>query len=413
MKRLGVFFATLTLFSGMAFIADAAPTTKIIIQSESKDLIVNPTLNFRGISGNQAFSDAMKSLLTATGWFTMKNGENTDFVVSGSGSDGTFIVTLEFGNSQLLRQQVKIAPGKERVAAKMLVDMILKKCFPDYDLDGLCKSKIVFCAETAPNERNLYMCDIDGQELTQLSHFKSLVVEPAWFPTGKTIAFTKYNRTTTDILELDVNSKKARRLASYPGLNVGAAISPNGKNLALILSLDNQVELYVKAVNSATKKRLTNGQAVEASPVWNKEGNMICFVSDEGGRTPKLWVINANGTGRQKLPTIGTEATSPDWSGDNKIVYSARVPSGYTIAVLGLNSETQKFSGDVFSRGKGNPGGGWESPSWSPDNRHVVCCRIVNGKSSLWVVDTFTGAARPLLNVARNLSMPSWSPLMK
>ena len=92
---------------------------------------------------------------------------------------------------------------------------------------------------------------------------------------------------------------------------------------------------------------------------------------------------------------------TPDWSGDNKIVYCTRVGGDYTMAVLDLATGKNYRATDVK--------GTWESPAWGPDNRQVVCKRSDGARASLFIVDTWTGGVRQLLATKNHLSMPAWS----
>ena len=272
-----------------------------------------------------------------------------------------------------------------------------------FNVAGICSTKIAFGAQTQIGKKEIFTCDFDGQNVTQLTFNNSLSVEPDWIPGRNAIVFTLYSKMFTDIVELDISSRRCRRIAQFPGLNSGASVSPNGKYLALILSRDKQVELYIKSFSGSAFKRLTNGIGVEASPCWSPAGDKICFVSDMS-RRPSLYIISAGGGNPVKLSTQGTEAVSPSWSLDNKIAYSAKM-GNYTIAVLDLN-------GREAGRTVINAAGDWESPSWAPDARHVVCARTYAGSTSLFIVDTWTGKARQLLSGKMNIVLPSWSGIM-
>ena len=102
--------------------------------------------------------------------------------------------------------------------------------------------------------------------------------------------------------------------------------------------------------------------------------------------------------------TYGIEAVSPSWSGNGQIAYSARTKGHYVIAIKDLNNNNKSR---ILIQDAGN----WESPSWAPDNRHLVCSRELNHKKSLYIVDTFTGQYRKLFKSPYSLSLPSWSPL--
>ena len=98
---------------------------------------------------------------------------------------------------------------------------------------------------------------------------------------------------------------------------------------------------------------------------------------------------------------MGSEAVSPDWSNEGIIVYSAKMGNHYAIAVLDP-------AGREEPRVVIAAAGDWESPSWAPDNRHVVASRKLDGRSSLFVIDTWTGTARRILAGQVPFSMPSW-----
>jgi len=158
-------------------------------------------------------------------------------------------------------------------------------------------------------------------------------------------------------------------------------------------------------LNGRERRRLTTSKAVEASPCWSPDGGTICFVSDRSG-APRLYMIPANGGAIRQLPAVGSEAVTPDWSSDNKIVYSAKVGGSYRLAVLDMKGRDTGVVPNL-------PAGEWESPSWAPDGRHVVASRRIGRKSELYVVDTKTGSARKLLNFQFNQSSPDWSRIRK
>jgi TolB protein len=286
--------------------------------------------------------------------------------------------------------------------AAAAIDTIIEDSFKELKIKGFCSSSVAFCAQTSPGVRNIYICDIDGQNVRQLTRVKTLCVEPAWSPSGNTVLYSKYGKSGISVVETEVRPPhRSRMISSFPGINAGAALSPDGRKMAVILSPDHQVNLYVMDMGSRKKQRLTTGKAVEASPVWGPDGRQIAFVSDEGG-SPKINVINADGTGRRVLKSIGRTTVTPDWSKDNKIVYAALVNGNYTLGVYDMNTgETSRVTKES---------GNWESPAWAADNRHVVAKRTAGGTSGIYVVDTWTGKVRPLLQTTHSLSMPAWSP---
>ncbi len=372
---------------------------KMVIKGTVKD---NPTIHFSGIAGNGRLSESVAAFLKACGWFdVVGDGAKADYQLTGQANGGTATLQLAMGGVPMAGWRVP-ASGDPRESAKVAVDAILEKLFK---VRNLCHTQIAFCAETEKGMRNIFVCDIDGGDVRQITNFRSLCVEPSWFPGGKSIAYTKYGKAVTDVVETRLYPNLAtRRLTSLPGLNVGVAISPDGSRMALIQSPDHLVDLYVRNVSGGAPRRLTRGKAVEASPCWSPDSRQICFVSDESGR-PRLYAINADGSGRRQLPSVGSESVTPDWSDNGQIVYATKVGGAYTVAVLDLKSGENIRATNVP--------GTWESPAWGPDNRQVVCKRSDGPRSSLFIIDTWTGKVRQLLATRNNLSMPCWSKAQK
>ena len=362
----------------------------------------NPTLYTGEISGPPAFVNALRSYLGTCGWFDLTGTPRADYVLKGSASGSGMTLTIELGGVPTGTWNIAFDREPPRVLAGKTADAIIEKCFKALKVRGFCRSRIVFCAATAPGVRNLYACDIDGGDVEQLTNYNTFCVEPAWSSTGRSVIFSKYNKSGIDVVETTIaKPRRSRILCGFRGINTGAAPSPDGRKLAVILSPDHKVDLYVISVGNPVPKRLTRGIAVEASPAWSPDGSRIVYVSDESGR-PLLYIINSDGTGRQRLPALGTDAVTPDWSADNKIVYATRINGSYTIAVLDLKTGRNTRATDIP--------GSYESPTWAADNRQIVCKRSSGRQSELCVIDTWTGKVRRLLSTSYPLSMPVWSP---
>src|SRR5690606_11493004 len=79
-----------------------------------------------------------------------------------------------------------------------------------------------------------------------------------------------------------------------------------------------------------TPRRLTEGDAVELSPVWSPDGQWIAFATwsdDEGGHIARA---RANGSGNaQRLTTAPALYQERAWSPDNRIVAERAAASSY------------------------------------------------------------------------------------
>jgi TolB protein len=366
-------------------------------------LEINPKLYYKGFTGDTDFSGYIKANLMNCGWFELVSSSNKNrakYRISGKVDNNRACLSVTGGASFTLT--MNIDRSNPQRTAQHLVDAVLKKLF---NVPGICASKIAFVAQTG-KIKEIYECGYDGTGIKRLTSNKSLSLEPNWSRDKKILVYTYYHNNYTDVVGLKFADGKTYKLANFPGLNMGGTISPNGKYLAVVLSRDEQVELYIKKIYGKGLKRLTKDEAVEGSPCWSPNGLNICFVSDKSLRRPRLYIVNVNSGKTFQINTVGSEAVTPDWSSvGNKIVYSARFGKQFTLAVYDVRSARS-------SSVKINASGDWMSPSWAPDGRHVVCSRVLNYHSQLYIVDTWTGKAKKLLNSKMGLSSPSWSGLM-
>jgi len=388
--------AAAALLAFTPVVLPAAPAEPIVV---TKGIRTNPTLFFSGVPGDEELTRQMRSFLGACGWFDLVNDPKAEYVLAGRREPGRVVMAMSMGGAPAGSWALP-SSNPPRRAAQQMTDAIIQQTFKELKVKGFCSTKIAFCAETAKGVKNIYTCDIDGGNIEQITNFTALCVEPCWFPDGRSIGYSKYNRTGIDVLETRLSPKESRVLAAFRGINTGAAISPDGRNLAVILSPDHKVDLYIMPVGGRGLRRLTNGISVEASPCWSPDGSEIAFVSDETG-SPRIHIVSADGRNRRVLRAIGADAVTPDWSGDGKIVYATRMNSGYTIAVYDLKTgENKRITEEP---------GVWESPAWAADNRQVVCKRSDGRRSALYVIDSWTGKTRLLVSTPYNLSMPAWS----
>jgi TolB protein len=387
--------------AGILFFIIIASVTGVAqekIRIQKSAVAKNPTLYFSGISGNRALSASLAKNLKNCGWFDIVVDPKANYVAGGSMVGTQLKVSLRRGSGALVTGfRIPVNGRDPDLTTRQAVDYLLNKVF---GVKGLCTSKIAFCAEVKPGYKEIYTANYDGSGLKKITSNRSLSVEPAWEPGQKRLVYTMYSKMFTDIIEYDVASARSRRLIQFPGLNAGAAVSPDGRYFAVILSKDGTVDLYVKSINTKYMKRLTKGKSSESSPCWSPSGAKLCFVSDQS-RSPKLYVIPVGGGNMTKLPTLGTESVSPDWSSDNKIIYSAKMGKHYAIALFDVK-------GKEPSRAITSAAGDWESPSWAPDNRHIVASRKFGGRSDIYVIDTWTGKAKRILAGKIPFSNPSW-----
>ena len=366
----------------------------------------NPTLVLRQVQGSATQKKLLLDTLRRCDWFAVSEGaKDPDFIVTARyDSVASGMVSLQVSSSKrgTMSLQARGPSGDSKLSTYRVVDQLLHNLF---HVPGICQSRIAFAVGGRGNLKEIYTCRFDGSEARRLTHNGSISTEPSWGSKGRYLVYTLYQHNTTSIVLMDMLRNRQRRLSHFRGLNAGADLSPDGQWIALSLSKDRRVDLYLLPLQGSAPRQLTRNYAVESSPTWSPRGARLCFVSDQAGK-PQLFLMSARGGTPTRLLRERDEAVSPDWSPvSNHICFSTRVGGHYAVAVVDMNNSTRQRK--IVTTAAGD----WESPSWAPDGRHIVCSRGLRGRRELYQVDTWHGRMIPITRNGDH-SLPSWSPLL-
>ena len=206
---------------------------------------------------------------------------------------------------------------------------------------------------------------------------------PVFSPDGARIAYS-YPRAGIQVMDADGTNRK-RLTINHHGED--PAWSPDGTRIAYTRDLGYRV--FTIGVEGADERQLTNG-LYDWNPAWSPDGTQVAF-SHNPFFDPGISVINTDGTRRQRL-TVGQSDGKPVWSPDSKrIAYT----NGEGIWVINANgSDRQRLLGREYA---------YPDLAWSPDSTRIAY--IYNG---IWVMDADGTNRRQLtLNYGRE---PAWSP---
>jgi TolB protein len=327
------------------------------------------------------FKRVLEDDLIRSGWFTPA-APGAEFSLVGTAQDsGQIAAQIQlFSASQqrwLLSKQYTAASGAARSLAHRVADDILAAI----GRKGMFSGRVVMIG-TRSGAKELYVCDMDGGNLQQLTSDRSICLAPRWAPDGQRITYTSYLKRWPDVYLIDLASRSRKLLSGYSGVNSGGAISPDGSLVALTLSKDGSPNLYVRAVNGGTPVRLTSEtRAAIASPSWSPDGSHIVYTSDQASTAhPQLYMVSRSGGAPRRLTTRGSQNVSPNWGANGLIAYASLLGK-FQVCVLDPNTLDNKMvsPGDNAS---------YEDPCWAPDGRHIVCSRTQNYRSTIYLLDT-------------------------
>ncbi len=238
---------------------------------------------------------------------------------------------------------------------------------------------------------DLFVVRADGSGLRCLTHTGS-ASDPVWSPDGRSIVFAelthvgdpnvltsfaaplmRVNRDGTDLRKV---TPVVRGQVDTPG-----SFSPDGTHLVFTrsnvgaLAYAGRIEPSIEAIgiDGSGLHRLVDGGS---EPAYSPDGRRIAFVTnrdrdgtirtgeDESEYADELYVMNADGTGAERL-THSPELSefAPSWSPDGTRIAYARQAEGFTKTIAVVNADGscgREIAGD-------RAGNVWYSePSWRP-----------------------------------------------
>lgn len=190
-------------------------------------------------------------------------------------------------------------------------------------------------------------------------HAFKQVGNPFISPDGRKVAYTvsyyceKKNKRLGDIYVTDLRSKKSKRLTAHPSMERGITWSPDSKQLAFSARRNGQQsQIYIIQLTGGEAVQLTNCKTGASNPLWSPDGKWIAFYSSLGqiyskkmkkelgdvrylthlryyhvrnwdnGRRRRIFIVPADGSGREQQLTFGECADEGDhsmcWAPDSR-----------------------------------------------------------------------------------------------
>lgn len=249
-------------------------------------------------------------------------------------------------------------------------------------------TKIAFVSQKS-GSNNIWIMDADGTNQTQLTKMKN-AYSPSWSPDGTKIVF----ESSGDIWTINTDGTGLTQLTISPSWEGAPSFSPDGTRIAFHSSVNGSLDIFVMNAYGTDKVQLTDHPAIDGAPAWSPDGTKIAFHSTRSGND-NIWIIDAYGGDPIQLTTnnegTGWNTMPPSWSPDgNRIAFNLSLGSP-DVVFSELKKVTPPPPPKIWIMNADGTGKieliEGNGPSWSPDGSKVVFHSTRSGNSDIWVIN--------------------------
>ena len=196
-------------------------------------------------------------------------------------------------------------------------------------------------------------------------------------------------------------------------LNLDPAWSPDGGRIAFVSNRDGAYNVYLMNVDGSGRQKLTRDPAPDQHPVWSPDGRKIVFARYVKGCSQgqplagcdwDIFVVNSDGSGLRRLTRGPGLDRTASWSPDGRrLVFHRSLltggAKGGAIWVMNADGSGQRRLTEGF----------WP-PSWSPDGQKIAFSKGSSSRRDVYVVNADGSGLRKLTRSPKYDGQPAWSP---
>ncbi|MEO6612964.1 MAG: hypothetical protein ABIT05_10790 [Chitinophagaceae bacterium] len=193
---------------------------------------------------------------------------------------------------------------------------------------------------------DIFMADLDGKIVKQLTHSKGYDAEATLSPDGKQMLYTSDKDGDIDLYIMNLETGAERRVTNMLGYDGGAWFSPDG------------TKLIWRASRPKTEAEIKEYKDLLAE-------NLVAPTNME------VWVANADGSNAHQVTSYGQANWAPAYMPDNKrIIFASNheYKRGFPFNLYTINEDGTNLQ--KISRDKGFDA----FPMFSPDGKKIVFC---------------------------------------
>jgi len=167
---------------------------------------------------------------------------------------------------------------------------------------------------------DLYIQPLDGTApggaARQITDQAGQVIDPAWSPDQKWIAYKRIFDHRMNIWIVPASGGPSAQFTEAPGIDSQPAWSPGGDEIAFVSERDGRKHVWIRGVSQGNPvgaaRRMLSSEGWEISPDWSDDGRFIVYIA-AGETTWEAWIKPVDGSAPPRRITTGAGALRVRW----------------------------------------------------------------------------------------------------
>ena len=216
------------------------------------------------------------------------------------------------------------------------------------------------------------------------------------------IAYIKKTGNAKEIFISDYDGTNERQVTRTGAINLSPAFSPDGQMIYFTSFRDGDPQLFRVSVSNGEINKMTNFQGLAAAPAVSPDGRKIACVLSKDGNS-EIYVLEIDGRVIKRVTNHRAIESAPTWSPDGRMLAFSSDRTGspqiYLTDSDGLTTRRLTFAGSYN-----------DSPIWSErGDRITFVSRTKQGRFDLASIDTSGVEYRVMTEVGQNEN-PHFAP---
>lgn len=224
----------------------------------------------------------------------------------------------------------------------------------------------------------IFLTNVDGTGLAQLTDLKDGACQPSWSPDGNKLLMTSPCRGNQEsypgssIWVLTLEDLEPEQLPTTPGGgDYDPAWSPNGDQIAFTSTRDGFAQVYVMSLEGLEPVNVASSFVSVYQPEWDPRGINLLITTSQAEFT-QVFIIPIDGGDRQRVSMAESRRDSHTaWSADGQYVLFERNIGDIPRLVVKRFEDRLRVANQVCLEGP-RASQPMAEPSWSPDSQWIA-----------------------------------------